>query len=360
MRLILISNVYPDEQFPERGVFVKNIWDGLRRYFNDSNLIVLKFTTNKIFKVYSYFRFYFQVFACCYKAERAFVYVHFISHCAIPILLSRLVNKKGFCLICHAHGADVMPERGTNVIYRVIIEFLSKRLAKESDSIIVPSTYFSEIAENKWKISQQKIFVSPSGGVNTRIFSVQTGLARRSKSELTIGFVGRLIPDKGIIDFLEILKVMRNSDISIRAIVVGDGPLRSKVEDGKLSEKIEYIPSVAQVGLTNIYNRMDILIFPTRRFGESLGLVGLEALFCSRPVLAYQGFGPDTYIQNGINGFLVPPGDIAQIKKILETLVEDSDKLNKLSQNARVSVQDYDSEIVCDKLYSYFLRLVHD
>ena len=58
---------------------------------------------------------------------------------------------------------------------------------------------------------------------------------------------------------------------------------------------------VYQNDLVNYYNAFDVLIFPTKRKSESLGLVGLEAMACSTFVIACDMYGQSEYLKNKEN-----------------------------------------------------------
>ena len=106
-----------------------------------------------------------------------------------------------------------------------------------------------------------------------------------------IGFVGRLDVGKGWDVLLDAFHSLNQDgtfdDLSL--LVVGDGKERSQFEERVvkygLSDKIVHYPLLPQEKLNLIYNAIDVFCFPTTRKGESLGLVGLEAMACGAPII---------------------------------------------------------------------------
>ena len=74
------------------------------------------------------------------------------------------------------------------------------------------------------------------------------------------------------------------------------------------SPNLQSLGSVPFKEMPYQYQQMDILLMPTVR--EGLSLAVLEAMACGAPVVAYRGAGPETYIEDGVSGFLVDPGSI--------------------------------------------------
>ena len=100
---------------------------------------------------------------------------------------------------------------------------------------------------------------------------------------------------------------------------------------------------VSQEELVNIYNSLDLFVFPTYRKSESLGLVGLEAMSCKIPVLAAENYGPTDYIVNNKNGFFFKPQDSKILSKKIINIIKKKD-LSKILDNARLTAEEYDIE----------------
>lgn len=114
-----------------------------------------------------------------------------------------------------------------------------------------------------------------------------------------------------------------------------------------LGSCVEYLGAIPHDELPQYYNDMDVLVFPTERDAESLGLVGLEALACGVPVIGSAIAALPGYIEHGRNGFLFPPGDSDALFSCLVHFFSLKEaEIYELKRNATRSVEDYDSTSV--------------
>ena len=135
-------------------------------------------------------------------------------------------------------------------------------------------------------------------------------------------FVGRLSEEKGIEDFLD-------ATDGIRRVIVGDGPLRSRVPDA-----VGFVPPRA---LGPYYQRAAIVACPSRR--EGYGVAAREALAHGRPVVATSVGGLVDAVDDGVTGFLVPPRDPAALRAAIERLLADAELRRTCGREARQRAQ---------------------
>ncbi|MEX2211324.1 MAG: glycosyltransferase family 4 protein [Gaiellaceae bacterium] len=126
-------------------------------------------------------------------------------------------------------------------------------------------------------------------------------------------FVGRLSEEKGILEFLAATE-------GLPRVIVGDGPLRSRVPD-----TVGWIP---RERLSEFYARASVVCVPSRR--EGYGMVAREALAHGRPVVAAAVGGLVDAVRDGENGLLVPPRDPAALRAAVERLLADGDLRRRL------------------------------
>lgn len=123
-------------------------------------------------------------------------------------------------------------------------------------------------------------------------------------------FVGRLSPAKGVDDAVAALAHLADR---VRLHVVGAGTDERRAELHDLAARIGAADrlSTAQgdrADLPQIYRAADVLLFPSR-WAEPFGLVPLEAMACSTPVIATGTGGSADYLVDGANAMLVAPHD---------------------------------------------------
>ncbi|MBL01701.1 MAG: hypothetical protein CL774_04330 [Chloroflexi bacterium] len=191
-----------------------------------------------------------------------------------------------------------------------------------------------------------------------------------SKIKLDLLFVGRNDSIKGLDVLINSLKEVNNYNQSYhwRLNIVGGEYSQSEliaIEDklGKdiFSNSINFIPSVSHTKLYEYYNRSDLLIIPS--YYESFGLVAIESLACSTPVIASNVGGLSIIIKPDYNGFLFEAGDVDNLAKIIISLYSkngrpDFSKLQLLSKNALEHSNLFSWEKSAKKIISSMRKLV--
>ncbi len=152
---------------------------------------------------------------------------------------------------------------------------------------------------------------------------------------LTVLFVGRLEPRKGIDTLLECAPRLAARFPDVDFTIVGkdahpwpDGrTVRERFEaspgTGAMGARIHFEGLLAEDALLREYASCDILVAPSRF--ESFGLVLLEAMRVGKPVVACRVGGMVDIVEEGGNGFMVPPGDAAALESALARLIESAD-----------------------------------
>ena len=135
-------------------------------------------------------------------------------------------------------------------------------------------------------------------------------------------FVGRLSPEKGILELLQAAEGMK-------LVVAGDGPLRERVP-----EALGFVPHHE---LGPLYERAAVVAVPSHR--EGFGVACAEAMAHGRPVVASAVGGLLDLVVDGETGLLVPPGDVAALRAALESLLGDEALRRRLGEAARERVR---------------------
>jgi len=138
-------------------------------------------------------------------------------------------------------------------------------------------------------------------------------------------FVGRLSVVKGLSILFAALKTLRPSFPNLEVRLIGDGPERAKLEDETRSLGIDNIVEFAgyksQDEVTAALQETDILILPS--FAEGLPVVLMEAMASRVPVITTRIAGVPELVEDGVHGFLIPPGDVDAIEHAIRELMGD-------------------------------------
>ncbi|HEX8122771.1 MAG TPA: glycosyltransferase family 4 protein [Solirubrobacteraceae bacterium] len=157
----------------------------------------------------------------------------------------------------------------------------------------------------------------------------------RAAEGRTVGVIARLVPEKGIEDFVDAMAALRGEDGTTRAVIVGDGPLRGALERRCASLGLD--GSIAFWGergdARSLLREFDVLAVPSRAEGTPLTI--LEAMWAGVPIVATTAGGIPEQIRDGREALLVSPGDVAGLRAALRRVLEDRELAGRLAANAR-------------------------
>ncbi|MEO1816341.1 MAG: glycosyltransferase [Acetobacterium sp.] len=362
MKLVIVSNMYPDSKHPSYGIFVKKFCDQLDIAGIKYKKCVMLFSDSKIGKAKNYFLFYVKTVLKLLFGTYEIVYVHYASHSSIPVLIANKMRKKP--IYTNVHGSDVVPENSKQEkLQKYTIAILGK-----SEKIVVPSEYFKKYVSQKYRLQTETIYVYPSAGVNHNVFHPLSIENKRNlkekygldKRHLNFGMAGRISKDKGWDTYIEAVSKSISKGIKANYILVGCGPEEKELEQlirkNKLEDVICRVGLLPQKELALFYGLIDYFIFPTKREGESLGLVAIEAMSCGIPVVSSSYAAPDYYVHDGINGYKFPVGNSNELSKIMVRLTEthNMENYNELSRGAQNTAKEYYEQNIMDKLKAIF------
>lgn len=206
-----------------------------------------------------------------------------------------------------------------------------------------------------YNLPASRLFFCPYADDNERYISEAEKLKPQKlsfKKELGIApekvvilFVGKLIDRKRPLDLIRTYERINNQDTAL--VIVGDGALRSALEDYAKSCNLKNIYFVGFKNLTELpkyYALADILVLPSG-VGETWGLVVNIAMCFKMPIIVSDmvGCGPDL-VKNELNGYIFPVGNIDRLFQCLEDLVKNPAKRMAFGEKSFEIIQDYSYE----------------
>ncbi|NCJ05638.1 glycosyltransferase [Synechococcales cyanobacterium C] len=150
--------------------------------------------------------------------------------------------------------------------------------------------------------------------------------------------IGRLAEQKGHLVLIEAMAAVARRGVEARLVLVGDGPLRSLIEQAiakfELGETIRLAGWLDEDSVRAEIAAAHGMVLPS--FAEGLPVVLMEAMVSARPVIATWIAGIPELVQPGKNGWLVPPGDPQGLAEAILDLAATSQKtLVQMGKNAR-------------------------
>ena len=157
---------------------------------------------------------------------------------------------------------------------------------------------------------------------NPVVPSVPTPPAARDRDgALRLVSAGRLVPAKGFDTLIEACRRARDAGLAFTLAIHGEGPLeaalRTQIAAAALADRVAL---AGYADLAPALAAADLFVLASRR--EGFGNVLVEAMAAGLPVLATRAGGPETFIADGRNGFLVAPDDPAALAAALAALAD--------------------------------------
>lgn len=186
----------------------------------------------------------------------------------------------------------------------------------------------------------------------------------RISEKKEIIFVGRLVTRKGVKYLIDAFHKVRKS-ILHDLIIIGSGPERDRLEDlvaaYGLQSRVRFTGTISDEALDQHYASCSFLVLPAvydeKGDTEGLGVVLLEAMSCSKPVIASNVGGITDIVVGQKNGLLVPPADTSALAAAMMKLAKNRKLRNALGRTARKTV---DEKFNWDRIVGDLIRLYHD
>ncbi len=172
--------------------------------------------------------------------------------------------------------------------------------------------------------------------------------------DVVIAFVSRLVKEKGLDVFVEVIRRLLLSGAPVRALVVGDGPERASLEEA-LPGAV-FTGHLGGVELATAYASSDVFLFPSET--ETFGNVTLEAMASGLAVVGADAAGTASLIDDEQTGLLCPPRDADAFLDAAQRVVHDAALRQRLGAAAVEAASRYDWPDVLAQMESNYRRVV--
>lgn len=224
-------------------------------------------------------------------------------------------------------------------------------------SLIVMSNYMKRELMNIG-ISDRKIVINP-------YFTPAVDMSIRDQSRrdvINILFVGRLLPSKGAHIMLEAVLPMLDRYHNLCLNIVGKGyqerSLREVVKDSS-QKNVNFLGWLDSDEIKQLMLSSDILIFPSI-YPEAFGIVGIEAMACGLPAIAFDVGGISDWLSDGYTGFLLDRVDASLLREKITFLIENTQILNTFRVNCQEQAKQYLAHKHISHLKDIYLEALQD
>ncbi|MCF0062685.1 glycosyltransferase family 4 protein [Dyadobacter chenwenxiniae] len=261
-------------------------------------------------------------------------------------IFSKYIFHKKF--VYHLHAAEY------HTFYDETNQFaksLIQHLIKESDCIIVLSESWANFIYDKFQPKKVVVLHNP-----VEIPS-QTKAQSKSDSPITsFLFLGRIGERKGIFDLLDVIvKNRAYYQDKISLTIGGDGEvekLKNYFKEYQLDHICNYVGWVDGELKQQLLNACDVLILPS--YNEGLPIAILEAMSYGKAILSTNVGGIPEVVKDGVNGYVITPGDKLALETNIANLITDKSRLDLMGRQSLKIVSNYDINTVTKRLQNVY------
>ncbi len=287
-----------------------------------------------------------------------------IIHANLPLVPSFGIPKDSAkALVCAVHSTwkgeaivtkrdnpkELNPNEKTMLRFNFLLRRYEKKLMKRSDALIAVSKYTVGELTGLYGIEEEKIHVIYNG-VDTCKFKPRPDRAelrrefRLEEKKKIVLFVGRLYHRKGLEILLRSIPPVIQQFRDVKFAISGTGfkkkeeSLRDLAKELEIEDYVTFLGYVPDEKLPDLYSGSDIFVLPA--IYENFPFAILEAQATALPVISTKVGGIPEFLINNENGFLIDPGDPAQLTQRILTLLQDPKLAKKMGSQGRKLIEE--------------------
>lgn len=286
----------------------------------------------------------------------------------------RVLNK--YCVqnqIDLIHGHDSHAHTLLWTAYRFgglrIKSLITRRLFNPIKTRSIQKYNFEKIEKIICISEAVKNIISPSITDHSRLeviySAIETSAPEKGKrkdqeeDEFVIGYVAAFTKEKDHLTFIATAKDLldRQSDVSYKFCLVGDGPLLDSIKDESqgIKDHTEFTGFIEDMEST--YANMDLLLHPSK--SEALGTSILDAIKYGIPIVATKIGGIPEIIDHNQNGFLCQKGDYKDMADKVHKIATDKDLKQKFIENSFLKLKSFDKSTMINKTIELYNNLLN-
>lgn len=265
-----------------------------------------------------------------------------------------LMKIFGVKLVYHFHNKGVSTRQDMwldNLLYRFVF--------KNNDVILLSRYLYPDIQKY---VPKERVYYCPNG-IPDLTGDILGSIKNKVNRTVEILFLSNLIESKGVYILLEACKILYNKQISFHCAFVGgigdvsEEQFYDNVQKLHLENCVVYMGRKYGIEKETEFEKADIFAFPTYYHNETFGLVNLEAMQYSLPVVStFEGGIPDV-VKDGVTGFLVPQKDAMALADKLEILINNAELRKQMGVAGR---KKYEKEFTLDTFENTLTKILSE
>ncbi len=291
-----------------------------------------------------------------FKRENAhIIHVHIRTY-FVTMLLCLLSSSAG--RVYFEHGGDLIgnsPQK-EGIFYKLFGKFYSTIFAN-SDYVKQRIIGASRILENRVKTLTIGIDAGKYKKYDKEGKDALKNVLHIPIEDRVVGVVGRLVPAKGIDDFIKTAVEIMLLCKKVSFVIVGDGVLRPRFEKLAIDLNIKICFLGERSDVPKILPIFDIFLFTSK--WESFGIVLLEAMASRVPIVGFSVSGANEIFRNGGGALLIDERNHRKLAKLVADTLNDEETLEKLRDEGNANVkQNFDIRKTVEYLEQEYNTLV--
>lgn len=198
-----------------------------------------------------------------------------------------------------------------------------------------------------------------ASGVDTDVFYPRD---RAENGVPAVLFPARMVRTKGLVEFIEAVKRLRAKDVRARFVLAGspDPQNPASVSEDELrtwarDAEIDYLGERSD--MPELFRAADIVCLPSHR--EGMPKVLLEAAASGVAIVTTETAGCRDVVSHGVNGLLVPVGDVDELASALERLINDREMRTSMGRRGRErAVEEFSSRQLAERTLAIYRALL--
>jgi len=267
-------------------------------------------------------------------------------------------RARGLPVLASVHTRfDTYPRYYNMAWIEPVVTAILRRFYRRCDALVAPSESMAQVLRDQRMNYDISLW---SRGVDRTIFNPdrRDPAWRRAlgigDDEVVIGFLGRLVMEKGLDVFADTIDELTQRGFAHRVLVIGEGPARDWFQ-ARLPQAV-FAGFQGGADLGRAVASMDVLFNPS--VTETFGNVTLEAMACALPVVAAEATGSESLVENHVNGRLIRPGAIHAFAEALRTYLEDPALRARHGQAGEARAHDFGWDRINRAVADTYLRLI--
>ncbi len=250
---------------------------------------------------------------------------------------SRVVNAFGGLGYLFTHNS--LKIRLLRVIIQTILKFF---LNRSNSRLILQNLDDAKVLLDHKIIEKRYLKIIKGVGVNPDIFSYQEEPKIIKEKGPIISLVSRMLKDKGILELIEAIKILKSRALNAQFHFWGDidflnpsSITKQELNNWQQEGLITWHGATQEI--SSVYQKSNLIVLPSYR--EGLPKTLLEAASCGRAIVTTDVPGCREVVQHGQNGLLVPSKNVLALAEAIEYLVKNATLRKKMGKQGREFIE---------------------